>query len=85
MLGRSVAIACFALGIAGTALAQETKKYAYDARGRLIKVTNVGGPADRAIAEYSYDKADNRVKVTEQVRRTVVVPLNGLTVIPVNP
>lgn len=53
-------------GIAAAALASETKTYSYDARGRLIKVEHSGTINNGVVANYSFDKADNRtnVKVT---------------------
>lgn len=55
------------LGAAATAaLASETITYSYDAKGRLILVSHSGSVNNNVIANYTFDKADNRknVKVT---------------------
>ncbi|NML05966.1 hypothetical protein [Sphingomonas sp. G-3-2-10] len=41
----------------------ETINYTYDARGRLVKVEHGGTVNNNVQANYSYDKADNRVTV----------------------
>ena len=49
---------------AAAALAAETIRYEYDARGRLVKVVRTD-PATNAVkttTDYSFDKADNRTK-----------------------
>lgn len=53
-------------GLAAAALANEAVTYTYDARGRLVKVEHSGTINNGVVANYSYDKADNRtnVKVT---------------------
>ena len=45
------------------ALAGETVKYSYDAKGRLVKVERSGNVNDGVRTEYKHDKADNRTKV----------------------
>jgi hypothetical protein len=45
---------------AAAALASETVTYSYDARGRLVRAAHAGSVNNGAIANYSYDKADNR-------------------------
>jgi YD repeat-containing protein len=63
-------VALCGLGAAGLALASEyappmneTINYTYDARGRLVKVEHSGTVNNNVQANYSYDKADNRVTV----------------------
>jgi hypothetical protein len=41
----------------------ETINYSYDARGRLTNVTHAGSVNNNLVANYTYDKADNRVTV----------------------
>jgi chitinase len=61
---RVAAIAC-AAGIWLTpAFASETITYAYDTRGRLVKVSHSGAVNNGVTACYGYDKADNRSNVT---------------------
>ena len=45
------------------ALAGETVKYSYDAKGRLVRVERSGSANDGVKTEYKHDKADNRFKV----------------------
>ncbi|MBB5718720.1 hypothetical protein FHR23_001643 [Stakelama sediminis] len=47
----------------GLAYASETITYHYDARGRLIQVEASGTVNNGVMANYSYDKADNRTNV----------------------
>lgn len=64
-------IAIFKLGLSaltvaaiGTpALATETITYAYDARGRLVKVERTGTVNNNEKTEYEHDKASNRKRV----------------------
>jgi hypothetical protein len=49
-----------ATGVAVAASASATIDYAYDARGRLVKVERYGAANKVVTVEYSYDKADNR-------------------------
>ena len=58
----SPALAAFV--VAAAAIAHETITYSYDARGRLVKVERKGSVNDNVKAEYRYDKAGNRTKVT---------------------
>lgn len=44
-----------------SALAQESIRYQYDARGRLVKAYRETGPYRGALAHSQYDAADNRV------------------------
>lgn len=53
--------------LSGTAAqAAETVTYAYDAKGRLVKVVRSGSVNNGVTVQYSHDRADNRtnVKVT---------------------
>jgi hypothetical protein len=52
-----------AVGVAAAAAATETITYAYDARGRLVKVVRSGTVNNNVSATYTYDKADNRTNV----------------------
>ncbi|MDF0490835.1 hypothetical protein PX554_22125 [Sphingomonas sp. H39-1-10] len=65
--------------------AAESVTYDYDALGRLIKVTHSGTVNSNTQIIYTLDNADNRtnVTITGANNRVVVVPLNGLTVIPI--
>ena len=56
-------IAAAALTAFTPALADETIKYTYDARGRLVKIAHSGTVNNGTTACYSYDKADNRSNV----------------------
>ena len=53
-----------ALFLSVPASAAETITYAYDARGRLVKVSRSGSTNNGVSACYSYDPADNRSNVT---------------------
>lgn len=60
----------FTTGMAGLAVAapyepmgNETINYTYDARGRLTNVTHAGSVNNNLQANYTYDKAENRVTV----------------------
>ncbi len=48
---------------AAPALAGQTIRYTYDARGRLVAVVRTGGPAP-ATTRYVLDRADNRTRKT---------------------
>lgn len=56
----SLALAVMASGIAG---ASETVNYTYDAKGRLITVAHSSTINNNVVANYSFDKADNRINV----------------------
>ena len=56
----SLVLAAMASGLAG---ASETVNYTYDAKGRLVKVAHSGTINNNVVANYSFDKADNRVNV----------------------
>lgn len=55
-----IAGAGLAAAAAAASVASETLTYGYDARGRLVRVDHAGSVNNGAIANYSYDKADNR-------------------------
>ena len=76
-----------ALGLPTIASAAETVTYQYDAKGRLTQVHHAGGPSDGTVATYVFDAADNRTSVTINgaTPQVIVVPLDGLTVIPIGP
>lgn len=58
-----VLVALAGAALAAAAMAGETISYSYDARGRLAKVVRSGTVNNAVIANYSYDKADNRTSV----------------------
>ncbi|HEX8643732.1 MAG TPA: hypothetical protein VF702_07435 [Allosphingosinicella sp.] len=64
MKARTQIVAAILLASAGAALASETIRYTYDARGRLVKVerTDAATNTVKTVTEYSHDKADNRTK-----------------------
>ena len=69
------ALWALALGWAGTAAAQSTQTYIYDANGRLIGVaTATGVRGGGTVTEYDYDDADNR---TERQAYAVTGPSNS--------
>ena len=86
MRARYLAAAALAL-LPSLASASETTNYSYDAKGRLVIVTHAGGPNDGASTTYAFDAADNRTSVTINgaTPQVIVVPLDGLTVIPIGP
>lgn len=61
-IGKRVVVAG-ALLIAMPVLAAETVTFAYDAKGRLIRVVRVGAPSNGVQTDYQHDKADNRARV----------------------
>ena len=56
-------LALAGLGVTAAAVASETITYAYDSRGRLVKVVRSGTVNNNVSATYTYDKADNRTNV----------------------
>lgn len=56
------AVLALTQGIA-VADAAETITYAYDAKGRLMKVVHSGTVNNSVVTQYEHDKADNRIKV----------------------
>jgi len=85
MKGLFLAISLVALPCAANAT--ETTNYQYDALGRLTNVAHQNGPANGVQTVYTLDAAGNRtnVTVTGAGSMVVVVPLNGFTVIPIQP
>jgi len=51
------------IAAAGIASASETITYSYDAKGRLVKVQHSGTVNNNVVANYSYDRADNRTNL----------------------
>lgn len=84
---RACLLLSIALSAASPAIAGETVTYSYDAKGRLTNVAHSGTVNNGVVSTYALDKADNRtaVIVTGASQRMVVVPLNGLTLIPLTP
>ena len=81
-------IICLAVGFVALPpplLAGTTTTYTYDALGRLVQANTTGTINNGVAMTTSYDPADNRTSyvVTGSVNKVVVVPLNGLTVIPI--
>lgn len=76
-----IAISPFSLSLAHAA---STTTYSYDALGRLVQASTTGTVNDGVQMSTTYDAADNRTtyQVTGSASKVVVVPLNGLTVIP---
>ncbi len=70
---------------APTANAASTITYTYDALGRLVQASTTGTVNNGAQMSTTYDAADNRstYQVTGSSSKVVVVPINGLTVIPI--
>jgi hypothetical protein len=61
MLAAAAAAAVTAAGAgAGAAQAEETLRYSYDARGRLVAAFRSSGPKAGVRTRYGYDAADNR-------------------------
>lgn len=71
---------------AAPAFAAEMIAYSYDVHGRLLGVAHSGSVNSGVTTAYAYDKADNRTTktVTGAHPLLVVVPLNGLNIIPIN-
>lgn len=59
-----VLLAAAGLAVAAAAVAAETVRYRYDARGRLVKVERSAVDMGNRTVDYSYDKADNRTNKT---------------------
>lgn len=86
-------LAAFAvtMALASPAVAQETTTYSYDALGRLRTTSTAGGQNAGTVNQTDFDRAGNRVNYTttgatgtpSNGTKVIVVPLNGLTVIPI--
>ena len=77
--------ALLGLSATGSAFAASTTTYTYDALGRLVQASTTGTVNDGVQMSTAYDPADNRT--TYQMTGStpgpaVVVPISGLTVIP---
>ena len=48
-------------GLTAAAIASETVKYSYDAKGRLVRVEHFGNVNNGVVTNYTYDRADNRL------------------------
>jgi hypothetical protein len=59
----SMAIAAASGMASGMAGASENVIFTYDAKGRLVQVTHSGTVNNNVVANYSFDKTDNRVNV----------------------
>ena len=88
------AIFAFALNailFGNPAAASETVTYTYDAQGRLIETAHSGsGPNANLDIQYRYDLPGNRTTQTvsgskNNGQQVVVLPLNGFTIVPINP
>jgi len=51
------------VALTGVSGASETVNYTYDAKGRLVKVEHSGSVNTNVVANYTFDKADNRATV----------------------
>ena len=90
LAGRADATCCvLAVAMISTvpAYAQETINYGYDALGRVTTVNHSGSVNNGVQQSYTHDAVDNRTNVTvtgaASAAKVIVVPLNGLTVIPI--
>ncbi|MDO7833669.1 hypothetical protein Q4610_01295 [Sphingobium sp. HBC34] len=65
--------------------AASTTTYSYDALGRLVQSSTTGAVNNGVQMSTTYDAADNRVtyKVVGSKDKVVIVPINGMTVIPI--
>jgi hypothetical protein len=78
------------LGGSAPAFAGETTTYTYDALGRLTNAAHSGTVNAGLNQAYTHDAADNRSNVTvtgspySSTTRVIVVPLNGMTIIPIS-
>jgi len=62
MAATALSAAAFASGSGGYG-GNESVNYTYDAKGRLVKVEHSGTVNNGLIANYAYDKADNRANL----------------------
>jgi hypothetical protein len=76
---------CLGAMLITPAHAASTTTYTYDALGRLTNASTTGTVNNGVQMSTTYDPADNRVtyQVTGSANKVVVVPINGLTVIPI--
>lgn len=63
LYGFDVVTTTLTAAIASIALASESVTYIYDARGRLVKIEHSGSANNGIVANYTLDKAENRVEV----------------------
>lgn len=61
--GSVALVTCLSLFAVDVAAAQETVRYIYDARGRLIRVERTGTVNNGVTTHYEYDKVNNRIRV----------------------
>lgn len=87
MTGPTITAVCILVGLfaAEPASAASTTTYTYDALGRLTNASTTGTVNNGVQMSTTYDPADNRTtyQVTGSASKVVVVPINGLMVIPV--
>jgi hypothetical protein len=57
---RAFAVFLIILLVGAAAWASETSNFTYDARGRLVQVSRVGGPNNNVVTNYTYDHTNNR-------------------------
>ncbi|SHM56424.1 YD repeat-containing protein [Sphingobium sp. YR657] len=76
----------FAIGLSPSAQAASTTTYTYDALGRLVASSTTGTANNGVQVNTTYDAADNRqtYKVTGSTSKLVVIPINGMSVIPIS-
>lgn len=58
-----LAVASATTAATSMVMASETVTYTYDARGRVIKVEHSGTVNNGVVANYTLDKAENRMNV----------------------
>ncbi len=88
-----LSLSAIALVAPSPALAQGTTTYEYDALGRLVGTTTLGGANNGLSTTYEYDAAGNRKRVEDTgsdgkpggPSRIIVLPINGFRVIPIRP
>lgn len=85
-----IALAIVAIGLISAispSFASETITYTYDALGRLVKVAHTGTVNNNMQTVYTNDPADNRTNVATTGAphsQVAVIPVNGLTVVPLS-
>jgi hypothetical protein len=82
-------VAAAAAFVPALASAADTVTYSYDAKGRLTQAARSGSVNNGVVTAYAFDQADNRTSLTvsglpfnSPPMRVVVVPLMGMTVVP---